>query len=170
MASNTAIDAVKPSTNEEPRTALLRATLSMLDIEVPNAIEPTIRPTPLLLTSLDPQEADQLASEIASKFPNQNILSDLHDTFTIHPQSSISWVFDTATSRPSSDNEHTKLDVIVCSEACPARSLIAIFSVQDFQESLLQARKSLSFPFRPSFGSELLYGEVVTSTQTVLDK
>ena len=169
------------SITEEPRLALLRATLRLLDLHIPDDKRSVVGPTPLFLTSIDPADAQSLATGIAAKFPSSSvnngttILADVHDTFTIHSQAGLAALHAESSDAPSmrrrSVSDHTRLDLVVCSEGCPpAATYTPIFDIAAFQAHLQEARQRLRFPYKPSFGSELLYGEVVTSTQTVLDK
>ena len=169
------------STMEEPRLALLRATLRLLDLNIPDDKRSIVGPTPLFLTSIHPADAASLATDIAAKFPNSSvtnattILADVHDTLTVHAQAGLAALHaeysDAPPRRRRSVSDHTRLDLVVCSEGCPPPATYTpIFNIVAFQAHLQGARQRLRFPYKPSFGSELLYGEVVTSTQTVLDK
>ena len=154
-------------TVEEPRTQLLRATLKLLDLDLPQEKRIINGPTPAFLTALDPMEAADLAQAIQSKFSGSapGSLRDANDQITLHEQANSHDVF-----AMHDGSDHNRLDVIVCSSAPPSSSLTPIFNIAAFQKGLKQARSRLSFPFRPSYGSPMLYGEVVTSTQTVLEK
>lgn len=150
---------------EEPRTKLLRATLKLLDLELPEEKRAITGPTPAFLTALDPAEAEELASQIQSAFSSSPALIDAHDIIYLHRQQDTHDIF-----ALHDGVDHNRVDVIVCSSSPPSSSLTPIFNLAAFQSALQQARKRLSFPFRPSYGSPMLYGEVVTSTQTVLEK
>lgn len=165
------VSAASVSSAEEPRTKLLRATLQLLNLEVPLETRTITGPTPLLLTSIEIGRAQELSNDILARFPsassssNSISLNDHNDTFDLYPSSSLASVF--AEQRTI---ERTKLDLIVCSDGLPDRSLTPIFDISRFFETLSIVRKNLAFPYRPSFGDNLLYGEVVTSTQTVLQQ
>lgn len=153
---------------EEPRTKLLRATLRLLDLELPEEKRLVTGPTPAFLIALDPAEAEDLAHTLQSKFGTAGsaaTLRDAHDVIALYRQADTHDVF-----AMHDGQDHNRLDMIVCTSATPAPALTPIFDLASFQSALQRARKLLSFPFRPSFGSAMLYGEVVTSTQTVLEK
>lgn len=164
--------------NKEVRMALLRATLELLDLEVPQDKRIITGPTPLLLTSLEPAEAGALAEAILARFPKRSIpgpdasaptiLADHHDSFRVWSQNHLTQVF--SQPRSTAAEDQNKLDLVVCSHGSPPSSATPIFDISIYFRHLAQSRKRLQFRFKPSFGSELLYGEVVTSTQTVLEK
>jgi biotin--protein ligase len=165
MASSTSSS---PNSLEEPRTALLRASLRLLDLEVPDRARVPTDPTPLILTALEPSDAEQLGYSMLSALPTafeNGGHQDLTSIFHFHKQDDIAAVFGR-----TSPAYHTRQDVVICSQSVPGPSLTPIFNLQTYFAQLASARKALKYAYKPSFGSELMYGEVVTSTQTVLDK
>lgn len=158
------------TSNKEPRLQLLRASLLLLDLAVPHEQRQITGITPHLLLCEDPTDASSLANELATKFgaganSSPILLADLSNNFRLHPQSDLHSVFGTA----SADNDNN-LEILVCSEACPDPSVTPLFNFPLYFDNLARSRKQLQFPYRPDFGSDMLYGEVVTSTQTVLER
>ena len=155
------------TTPQQPHYALMRATLQLLDLEMPQEARATVRPSPLLLTCVEPLQAADLTNEIISQYPNSDAgdLCDVLDTFVFHQQSHLAQVF--ASSREKHDS---KLDLVVCSDTHPPHSTTPLFDLNKYYALLVLCRRRLKFPFKPNFGSDVLYGEVVTSTQTILDK
>lgn len=156
--------------SQEPRMQLLKASLLLLDLQVPLEQRTITGVTPHLLVAERPSDASQLAATLIGKLGVKSedgsvLLADLQNNFCLYPQSRLMEVFGKASA--SNDNN---LDVIVCGDSPPPSSVTPIFNLSMFYEALAKARKDLQFPFRPEFGSELFYGEVVTSTQTVLER
>lgn len=155
---------------QEPRMLLLKASLLLLDLEVPEEQRKITGVTPHLLVAERPEDASQLANSLHGKLGRKAengdvVLVDLQNNLHLHPQSRLSEVFASA-----SANNENNLDIIICSDSPPAQSVTPIFDIPLFYDILAKARKQLQFPFKPEFGSEMLYGEVVTSTQTVLER
>ncbi|KAK9893668.1 class II aaRS and biotin synthetase [Cystobasidium minutum MCA 4210] len=159
-----------PLNAKEPRLQLLRASLALLDLSLPNEERKITGITPHLLISEKPADSSRLAEELVGKFRADGsscpiLLADLSNNFRLYPQSKLQQVFEAA----SASNEGN-LDVVVCSGSYPPSSVTPIFNFALFFETLAKARANLQFPFRAEFGSDMLYGEVVTSTQTVLER
>ena len=156
------------STFDNNRKSLLKASLRLLDLDVPEERRVIFGPTPLVLVGESPDEAAGCASEIHSRFSQVSRVGsyvDAHDTFTFHGQQELQSTF--AANRSI---EHTRLDVVVCSNSLPDPAYTPIFQLESFYTALTATRRRHAFSFRPSFGSLMFYGEVVTSTQTVLEK
>lgn len=162
--------AVNVVDRQEPRLLLLKASLLLLDLEVPEEQRKITGVTPHLLVAVRPEDANELANSLSEKLGRKAangevVLVDLQNNFHLHSQSRLSQVFAKATA-----NNDNNLDIIVCSACQPEQSVTPIVNIALFFDTLTKARQQLSFPFRPEFGSEMLYGEVVTSTQTVLER
>ena len=151
----------------DARNALLKATLLLLDLDVPQNAQIIVVPTPLLLTSQEPAQTQRLAGDILLNFPDSDAGTyvDFHSSFRFHPQTQLARNFSS-----SRNIEHKEIDLIVCSDSYPLASTTPIFNLESFFSLLANARKHLNLPFNAGFGSTVLYGEVVTSTQTILDK
>lgn len=159
---------------EEARMRLLRATLQLLDLDIPSETRSITGSTPLLLCSLDPTRASELGSHILAQYATTSgsgraptSLQDVNDTFSFYPSSSTLEALLSEKRRI----EQTALDLVVCSEGIPPNpSLTPIFNIRTFYGTLQAVRRGINYGYRPSFGDDLLYGEVVTSTQTVLQQ
>lgn len=148
--------------------SLMKATLHLLDLDIPTERQALIGTTPLFLAASEPETAALLASEIHSRFPNSippERYIDLHDTFNFYGQAEM----DSISGRVRRI-ENNDLDVIVCEKGSPEPYRTPIFDIASYLSLLTAARLSKISSFKPSFGSPLFYGEVVTSTQTVLEK
>ncbi|KAM0752249.1 class II aaRS and biotin synthetase [Meredithblackwellia eburnea MCA 4105] len=160
---------------EDRRKGLLRATLAMLDLEVLEAAATPPSLLPLFLTSPNLNLVGEVASSIATKGKQVESggvqIGDRNDTFELVPQSSAIQTLATARATlGSSDPDELRTarkDIVVCSEALPSLNLTPLFDLSSyFSYFPPSATSTSSIPF----GGVLLYGEAVTSTQTMLDK
>ncbi|KAK4703255.1 biotin---protein ligase, partial [Phenoliferia sp. Uapishka_3] len=159
---------------EGRRKGLLRATLAMLDLEVSDVPAPPPQLLPLFLASPDLSLVQTIAQSIASKAESPAVESatvrDRNDTFVLHPPASALQVALSIRSQPgSSDPEVLRLatkEIIACTTAIPTTLQTPLFDLTSYFDQLDAA----SSPSIPRFGRTLLYGESVTSTQTMLDK
>lgn len=159
-----------PATGKEPRLQLLSASLHLLDLVLPKDERKITGVTPHLLVSEKPDDSANLAEQLITRFradrnASPTLLADLSNNFRLYPQARTQEVFNNA-----SGNNDDNLDVIICSNSYPLNCTTPIFNFPFFFDTLAKARAQLQFPFRAEFGSDLLYGEVVTSTQTVLER
>lgn len=160
---------------ERRRRGLLRSTLALLDLDVTDEPTPPPQLLPLFLSSPDPTLVNTTASTIASKGELESSGTvahvDRNDRFTLHPSSEASTLLSQSRDRPgSSDPEQlrtTTKEICVCSEAPPPSTLTPLFDLPRFFNELSLANGAASPPL---FGNIVLYGEAVTSTQTMLDK
>ncbi|KAL5492250.1 BPL1 [Sanghuangporus weigelae] len=166
---------------EERRWKLMKDSLALLGLQFPSAFDVrTIRPLPQFLVStsdLAPTIAvmmDNLVKELVDSEPI--ILKDNTDTFHFHKGPYSRDLFDRI--RDSQDSDISTSD-------SPARSIIVLkngvipppeatraFDLSQYFSSLaaVQNEKGLNSARSQNMGEVLLYGEVVTSTQTMLDK
>ena len=158
---------------EVSRQALLRSTLAMLDLDVSDLPAPPPRLLPLFLTSDEP---DILASTLSAlsaiktgATSSSLEIKDRHDRFVLHNFDQAATVWNEANATPgTSDAEELQLapkNIIACIEGLPSPRLTPLFDVSAYFRQL----RTISNPPAP-FGDVLLYGETVTSTQTMLDK
>ena len=158
---------------EVSRQALLRSTLAMLDLDVSDLPAPPPRLLPLFLTS---DKSDRLASTLSSlsaiktgATQSSLEIKDRHDRFVLHNFDQAATVWAEANSTPgTTDAEELQLaskNIIACIEGLPASQLTPLFDVSAYFRQL----RTISNSPAP-FGDILLYGETVTSTQTMLDK
>lgn len=167
------VDGTPRQEKELHRLNLVRGTLSQLGLDVSDGPAPLPKLLPLVLASSDPSLAQQIAGDIASRGEAMSEstagLVDRNDTFVLHPASSFDSLVRAARSRPGT-NEPEELRqehklICVCDETLPPLSSTPLFHVPSYFSNLSQLSNG-----SPSIGQALLYGEVVTSTQTMLDK
>ncbi|GAA5855329.1 hypothetical protein JCM8547_009037 [Rhodosporidiobolus lusitaniae] len=171
-SSDVAGDLVK----ERNRLNLIRASLSTLGLDVSAAPVAPPRLLPLFLTSSDPSLVQSTACSIASKgealSDTQVRFADRNDTFVLHPSSSASQLLQDTRDKPGTDNadelQSEQKDIVVCDAGLPSSSLMPLFDLEAYFSALRAASSPSSSS--PLFGQLCLYGEVVTSTQTMLDK
>lgn len=167
--------------NETHRWQLLRNTLSLLSLHIPLAhqplnTEPPTSPLPQLLTSTTPT----LPSEIyeimrkSSKTSQPLSLEDASDTFTFYQSDSASNLIQDARENPA-QLDSPKAIIFFEHGTLPPPELTPEFQIREYYFYLAAERSSCHNFFSTSsqswgFGQLLIYGEAVTSTQTMLDK
>ncbi|KAI0672465.1 class II aaRS and biotin synthetase [Trametes maxima] len=172
---------------EEGRIRILRETLEALGLALPALARGVARPTAQILTGapwragvarsvLKELEVPQLSSVGKTGYE----LKDSNDTFVIHPASTAAQVLGEkgATRYPSEDPATWNPKHIVVYESAgelPNREITPRFDLKAYYAALEAARKEQGCPKSYAdegwgTGEALLYGEVVTSTQTLLDK
>ncbi|SCV67524.1 BQ2448_5135 [Microbotryum intermedium] len=162
-------------TKEGLRRALLRSTLALLDVQVSEEAAPPPRLLPLFLTSTDLDLVTRTAIAIASKRvagqQSSATLEDRNDSFLLHPSSSAKEVIQVHRVRQGTfDVEElrtTMKQIVVCSEGLPPRELTPLFDAGAYFElkEALAAGSEVA-----GIGGILMYGETVTSTQTLMEK
>lgn len=155
------------------RRSLLRSTLLLLDLDVSEEPAQAPRILPMFLSSLDLTSLNNAAGAIAGKCTREGaniVLSDRNDSFSLHQPSSALALLQAARLRPgtSDSEEQRKLmkEICICTDGPPSTTLTPLFDASIFFAELQRA----TLPSGPRFGDVLLYGEAVTSTQTLLDK
>ncbi|KAK4053395.1 biotin holocarboxylase synthetase [Microbotryomycetes sp. JL201] len=153
---------------ERARRAVLRATLSMLDLDVSEEPSPPPRLLPITLSSSRPEQMTMVRESLQRVTSSEDaILRDRHDTFHIQPDSSYVPLSLAALHKPGAeDSEQLRTapkNVCVFASAPPSSTLTPLFNHESYFSHLVSA--GIRF-----MGATLLYGEVVTSTQTMLDK
>lgn len=165
---------------ENSRRNLFRTTLTKLGIQLPfSELTRTARPLPQFLVSATtkPTIVSQILNALATPSPGTqlSIFKDNNDTFHFHPLSNSADVLQDARTKaetPSDPSTWQPTHIIVCSDGqLPHRELTPLFDLDLFFKSLSAARaehdeKSETW----GLGEALLYGEAVTSTQTMFDK
>lgn len=163
-----------PASTEGPH--LLKNTLETFGLYIPAGSEPgkvrvQARPLPQFLVSnprkpwILSQITDALASATSDNPSALKIFDDTNDTFHFHSLS------ETAVSdlQPSEKDKH----IIICADGqLPSREQTPLFDIRAFFDALnsngTEQKDQASDTWR--FGDAFLYGEMVTSTQTMLDK
>ncbi|TFK53166.1 class II aaRS and biotin synthetase [Heliocybe sulcata] len=172
--------------SEQLRLALLRDTLRSLGLHLPEDRPPNC-PLPQFLVAppsrsdIVPHILSALQLEVPSDGTAPAILSDANDTFHFHSYSNGVTALQQArvtsleTSQLMKEEEWQPKHVVVCStEQRPTSEHTPLFDVDRYFGSLHSARKQEGLDERErdswGMGEALLYGEVVSSTQTMLDK
>ncbi|GAA5855700.1 hypothetical protein JCM9279_003307 [Rhodotorula babjevae] len=160
---------------ERARLNLIRGSLSALDLEVSDAPAPAPRLLPLFLASDDSSAMQRTAGALAgvaqATGPAEASVVDRNDTFVLHAASSASQLLHRArhpdTPAPEEPEQLQKelKHICICDEALPPTALTPLFDLAMYFATLRTVQ-----PAPAPFGHVLLYGEVVTSTQTMLDK
>ena len=178
------------SAQEETRLRTLQTTLEGLDLRLPDKASEYLRavprPTPQILCSA-PWRAGVVDTimraleipDLASAAAPYNF-KDNHDAFLFHPQEYASSVFaeQCEAVKSLSDDPATwnpKHIILYGDKAMPFPELTPKFNIGTYYEKLKKARDERGFPetYKDGvwgIGEALLYGEIVTSTQTMLDK
>ncbi|KAK7053351.1 biotin holocarboxylase synthetase [Paramarasmius palmivorus] len=160
---------------EQRRLRLLQLTLTGLGIQA-SFIETTPRPLPQFLVS-QPTNSSAVSTVLnAIGVSVGGVIKDTNDTFHFHTLAEAEQVLQKARQEEVSEDPATwqPKHIIVCPDgALPEGTLTPIFDIPLFFRALSEARSrtgsnSSSNPW--GFGDVLVYGEAVTSTQTMLDK
>lgn len=168
---------------EHSRQALLRATLKLLGLDVSELPAPPPRLLPLFLTSPDISLLSSISTRIASHKVSTPCLTsstpsitlaDRHDSFSIYSpvsQSTIEGVLESSRARVgTSDPEILRItpkDILVC-ESIPDLRYTPLFDLERYFRLLKEGGQGSDSG--SMFGQVVLYGESVSSTQTMLDK
>ncbi|CDO76540.1 hypothetical protein BN946_scf184395.g2 [Trametes cinnabarina] len=171
---------------DEGRLRILRETLANLGLSLPPPGSGVARPTPQVLT-VAPWRTGVIKSILGSlEVPGLDgagekgyELKDSNDTFVLHPASAVSHVLGKhQEERYTSEDPATwnPKHIVVFEEGeLPPREFVPRFDLRTYYSALEKARQEQKCPEKyPDLewgvGEALLYGDVVTSTQTMLDK
>jgi biotin--protein ligase len=167
--------------SEQRRLALLKSTLLSLNLQLPQNLETEVlsHPLPQYLTAhpSKPTIISKITDSIAAPLDGSqlSVFEDKGDTFHFHRlEESENLEKETREEPQSSDpSKWQPKHIILCSDALPDRRRTPLFDIELYYKSLSAARKKeggseIAVPW--GMGDALLYGEVVTSTQTLLEK
>ncbi|BGO91189.1 hypothetical protein NBRC10512_001223 [Rhodotorula toruloides] len=167
-------DAAADAARERDRLGLIRASLSALGLEVADAPQTPPRLHPILLASTDADllqtTAEALATSSKPYGPGRALFEDRNDNFVLYEASAAARLLHEARhpldtiSNDADDLAGSEKDVCIFDEGLPAPELSPLFDFHLFFSRLAASRGV------PHFGRILMYSEVVTSTQTMLDK
>jgi len=170
-------------TSEERRWELMRKSLLLLGLHLPSPGEDPNKsytsPLPQFLTSRVPTLPTRIYDILSPQCPSAepNLLRDRNDTFKLRKASEAPAVLQEARSRPESeDNLQLPKDVIFYEDGTiPEDNLTPKFFIRKYYSCLTDARSSLGAPSLDmsdswGMGELFMYGEAVTSTQTLLDQ
>lgn len=165
-------DPVRAGSAERARLEMLRASLTALELDVGAGPAAPPQLSALYLSSDRPGLVSDVAAAIAAASemsgPAETTLCDRHDTFIMQPVPTAG-SFETAptTTDAATDTEaepdlHAEPKrIFVCDASLPDRTRTPLFDTNAYFARLGP---------RAKIGRALLYGEVVTSTQTMLDR
>ncbi|KAH9847052.1 class II aaRS and biotin synthetase [Lenzites betulinus] len=171
---------------EEGRIRILRESLADLGLTLPAQGSGVARPTPQALTSAPwrPRVTRKVLKELtvpdlATASGEGFEIKDSNDTFIIHDASASSTVFGVDQAKRYEDEDPATWNPkhIVAFEGgkLPSRDVAPRFDLETYYAALADARKKQGLPENYAdegwgIGEALLYGDVVTSTQTMFDK
>ena len=157
---------------EKRRLGFLRESLRECGLELPSAEAVSSRvPTPMYFVGAAPI-VDTILSKLSADFTQEptNELKDQNDTFVVHPPSGAS----TDLPEPDAVTLQPKRIIALTNNAFPPREKTPTFDVALYLDELAKGKqrsRDLSDDSDPwPIGAALMYGEVVTSTQTMLDR
>jgi hypothetical protein len=157
---------------EKRRLGLLRESLRESGLELPSAgAVPSRIPTPMYFVGAAPI-VDAILSKLSIDFTQEasKELKDQNDTFIIHPPSDVS----TDLPEPDATTLQPKRIIALTNDAFPLREKTPTFDVALYLDELARGKqrsRNLNDDSDPwPIGAALMYGEVVTSTQTMLDR
>jgi biotin---protein ligase len=171
---------LKEALSEQRRLALLKSTLLILNLQLPHNSENVIsHPLPQYLTShpSKPTIVSKITDSIAAPLDGSqlSVFEDKGDTFHFHRlEESESLMKETRENSQSSDpSKWQPKHIILCRDALPDKEKTPLFDLELYYKCLSAARKKeggseIAVPW--GMGEALLYGEAVTSTQTLLEK
>ena len=162
-----------PDLDEEKRKlGFLRESLRECGLELPSAEAVSSRvPTPMYFVGAAPI-VDTILSKLSVDFMQEPTkeLKDQHDTFIVHPPSDVSKDLP----EPDATTLQPKRIIALTNSAFPPKEKIPTFDVALYLDELAKGKQKsgdLSDNSDPwPIGAALMYGEVVTSTQTMLDR
>ncbi|KAL7622046.1 biotin holocarboxylase synthetase [Parahypoxylon ruwenzoriense] len=173
--------------NDDARTSFLKACLTKLGLEVNQETSGVPSLSRLHLSSISSSDVDELLhswGEIISKQDGEEYIRAENDTFHLQkPESmwSVAGLKDALTSDDSPDQKSPDVSngamvdystitkhLVTHGEAWPEAKVTPYFNHNAFYSSLRDYRQTV--PEAEEWGDFLMYGEVVTSTNTLLEK
>ena len=157
---------------EKRRLGLLRESLREFGLELPSAEAVSSRiPTRMYFIGAAPI-VDTILSRLSVDFTQEPTkeLKDQNDTFIVHPSSDVS----VDLPEPDATTLQPKRVIALTDNAVPPRENTPTFDVALYLDELAKSDRRSRDPNDNSdpwpIGAALMYGEVVTSTQTMLDR
>ncbi|PWY71138.1 biotin apo-protein ligase [Aspergillus sclerotioniger CBS 115572] len=164
-------------TDDKARTDFLKAVLVKLGLQVTQSTTTVPSLSSLHLSALEPTETADLVSswqEIITKDGDDEILKDENDTFRIERPGTwnLSQLEESLPAAPSTEgivDYNAIVKRLVVHDDVPSSKLTPYFNHHAFYSNLRQYQAQ-SREGASEFGANLVYGEVVTSTNTILEK
>jgi len=157
---------------EKRRLGFLRESLRECGLELPSVETVSSRvPTPMYFVGAAPI-IDTILSKLSVDFTQEPTmeLKDQNDTFIVHPSSDVS----VDLPEPDGTTLQPKRVIALTGDALPPRERTPTFDIALYLGELAkgeQRNRDPSDDWDPwPIGAALMYGEVVTSTQTMLDR
>ncbi|KAH0583185.1 Biotin--protein ligase [Termitomyces sp. J132] len=180
-ATSSTVSTAQATIEGEKGLDLLKTTLLALSLHLPSVAEsPVLRPLPQFLVSTPgkPTIVSTITDLVAapSSGSQLSVFKDENDTFHFHHTAESRAVLKNArenTNAAEDPSQWQPKHIILCPTSLPDRDQTPLFDLSSYFESLSPAKKALGCRDAPDtwgIGEALLYGEVVTSTQTMLDK
>ncbi|KAJ3549407.1 hypothetical protein NM688_g5181 [Phlebia brevispora] len=160
--------------SEEQRKDLLRNTLRALGLKLPTPDEEgPSHPLPQLLTAAPtrPDAVDKILNSLGVRPPT--MFEDSHDIFMFHAAPEGEDRVASSRIQTTSPDDDTRHIIAYRNGALPSKELTPLFDLASYFSTLVTSRSDAGLDPTSEghgFGEVLLYGEVVTSTQTLLDK
>ncbi|KAG0298564.1 biotin holocarboxylase synthetase, partial [Dissophora globulifera] len=131
----------------------------------------------LYLASIRPSYTEELTLSLRAMATQEGLVKEPNDTFQLIASPHDEVPVHTSTLFESADGEgeeKTIKNIVLCLEGAPPATLTPQFTMSDYFKHLQYVRQhhyhQQQDPDRLCFGNSLMYGEVVSSTQTMLDK
>ncbi|KAG8987136.1 ATP binding, partial [Tulasnella sp. 427] len=172
---------------EKERWDLMKTILELLGLHSPYKASQDVQartpgPLPQVLVSAPsdpsviPRYLDVLRSICPYETPNR--LQDANDTFNFHPSPNFGSLLQKMRKRHAEEGDLALLErdiVIFEGGSLPTKDETPLFDLQAYFDHLAAVRSSLSLSAQSNkdawgMGEGLLYGEIITSTQTLFDK
>lgn len=150
----------------ETRLKILRSSLRECGLQVPSGVSTRNTPLPQFLvgkSSAIEQTLKALSAESSVK--ELFVFKDENDTFHLHPSKSSASLLGEKES-----GLQPKHIVVYADGSYPTKNQTSMFDIEMYFEQLAKARGEGGTSEPWAIGEVLLYGEAVTSTQTMLDK
>ncbi|RDB27788.1 Biotin--protein ligase [Hypsizygus marmoreus] len=178
---STAPDLKPQKVEEQRRLELLKTCLHSLAVQLPlPEPKPVSHPLPQFLTSnpAKPSIVSNIVNSIAapSSGSQLSVFKDENDTFNFHQLTEATRLVSEIRNNTTLSGDPTQWQpkhIILCPCSVPNPDLTPLFDLNLYYKSLSQAREEQGCPQTPEpwgIGEAFLYGEIVTSTQTMLDK
>ncbi|KAG0373102.1 biotin holocarboxylase synthetase [Mortierella sp. AD032] len=161
---------LKLSQPEVPQAAAAQDESATLVTLPPGAIMGIPDLTPLYLASVDPAYTTQIAQSLKAIATPEGLIKEPNDTFQLiaSPQHTIPVHTSTLSETAEGESEEKVIkNLVVCHNGGPPDTTTPQFVMNDYFQHLKKIRPPSQ---HLTFGNSLLYGEVVSSTQTMLDK
>ncbi|KAG8940830.1 biotin holocarboxylase synthetase [Tulasnella sp. 424] len=170
---------------ERARWDMMKTMLELLGLHSPYKTSedvPSRSPGPLpqvlVSTPSNPSIVSRYLDVLRSICPHEtpNRLQDANDTFNFHPSANFTSILARSRERRVAEEDLGLLerDIVIYEGGCvPTNDQTPLFNLETFFNHLSSMRSSLSLRDKGDgwgMGEALLYGEIITSTQTLFDK